>query len=91
MASCHVGHTSTSLITKVKQRLAQVVHKEMTTQITSISGAVRMCTRILWTGKASSSRHREEGDITPVCVKYIAECLKKKHASLNLMFGRFKL
>jgi hypothetical protein len=48
MASCHVRHTSTQLITKVKQRWARLVLG----WVTSVTGAVKRCTRILWPEKA---------------------------------------
>jgi hypothetical protein len=51
--SSHLGHTSTHVITKVKQRMAKMVIGWVTTQMTSMPGAVRRCTSILWTGKAS--------------------------------------
>jgi hypothetical protein len=67
-AFCHVGHTGTHLITKVKQRWAQLVLGWGTAQMTSMPGAVRRCTRILWPGKASEKSLI--GVIPPVCVKY---------------------
>jgi hypothetical protein len=51
--------SGTHLITEVKQRWARILLGVVTTQMTSMPGAVRRCTRILWPGKASK-RHREE-------------------------------
>jgi hypothetical protein len=67
-ASCHRGHTSYHLITKVKQRWARIVLHWVTTQMTSTTGAVKTCNRILWPGKASEKTPK--GVIPPVCLKY---------------------
>jgi hypothetical protein len=42
MASCHVGHTGTHLIIEVKQYWARIVLGWVTTEMTSMPGAVRM-------------------------------------------------
>jgi hypothetical protein len=68
MESCHVGHTGTHLNTKVKQRWARLAHGCVTTQMPSMPDAVRRCTHILRTGKASEKTPR--GIIPPVWVKY---------------------
>jgi hypothetical protein len=44
-ASCHFGHTGTHLMTEVKQRWARLVLGWVTTQMKSMLGAVRSCTR----------------------------------------------
>jgi hypothetical protein len=43
-----VGHTGTHLIPKVKQCWARLVLEWVTTQTSSVPGAVRKCTCILW-------------------------------------------
>jgi hypothetical protein len=67
-ASCHVGHNGTHLITKVKQQWARLVLGRVTIQISSIPGAVKRSTRILWPRKALEKTPR--GVIPPACVKY---------------------
>jgi hypothetical protein len=59
-ASCHVGQTGTHLITKVKLHWPKLVLGWMTSQITSIPGAVRRCSRILRPGPGP---HRKENRI----------------------------
>jgi hypothetical protein len=57
-ASCHVGFAGTYLIIEVKQRWARLVLGLMTAQKTSMLGAVRKWSRILWHSKASEKTHR---------------------------------
>jgi hypothetical protein len=66
--SCHVGHTGTHLIIKVKQRWARLVLTGVNAKIKSMLDAVRRCSHILCPGKASEKTPREV--IPPVCVKY---------------------
>jgi hypothetical protein len=54
----HVGHTGTHMITKVNQRLAWIVFGQVTTQMTSMPGTVRRCTRVLCPGKATEKTPR---------------------------------
>jgi hypothetical protein len=68
-STCHVGHTGTHFITKVKQPWALLVLEWVTAQMTSVPGAVRRCTRLLWPGKALEKTQRGVV-IPPVCVKY---------------------
>jgi hypothetical protein len=64
------------LITEVKQRWARLVLGGVTTQMTSMPGAVRRCTRILRPGKASEKTPR--GVISTVCVKICNTPQEKK-------------
>jgi hypothetical protein len=72
-SSYHVRHTTTHLITEVKQRWARIVLGWVTTQMTSTRDALRMCARILWPGKASKKILRK---VIPPCF-----CEKSQNAS----------
>jgi hypothetical protein len=66
---CHVVHTGTQFIIKVKQWWwARIVLGSVTTQMTSMPS-----TRIVWPGKAS-----EKSYIPLVCVRFSIERLKRK-------------
>jgi hypothetical protein len=79
--SSHLGHTSTHVITKVKQRWAKIIIGWVTTQMTSMPGAVRRCTPILWTGKALE--RTPIGVIPPVCEKYCRTLQENKSLVLE--------
>jgi hypothetical protein len=62
-AALHEGATFSTLMTC----LAVIILAWVTAQSTSMPGAVRRCTRILWPTKASEKTRG--GVIPPVCVK----------------------